>query len=487
VEPSKFEAGTCYVTYDFHQVNNRDPYVYKTTDYGKTWTSVSDGIPKSVLSYAHWVHEDPVRPGMLYLGTENSVFLTLDDGTTWHPLQNNLPHAPVHDLVVQKNFNDLVVGTYGRGFWILDDVTPLQMLSREIVDADAHLFEPRQAYRLRATASRSNVPSDQCIGRNPPYGASINYYLKSIPAGDVTVTIEDEGGQTIRTLSGTGISGEMVELLADLDGNGEEVGWFLRVFGMEGFDEAVLEREVHAGINRVWWDLRYAPPKMPKLRTIPEAHTHVEFTSKGYRPLRTDHMSRPGQIGPLVAPGVYTVKLSVNGRELVQKLEVRKDPASAATVEEIREQLEMTLEIQDNIDTVVDMIDQMEWIRRQIYDLRPSLEGRDNAAVEEAADELDDKLEAIEEELFPVNHLTGATYDSFRSPHRLYGRLGALVHRVRTSDFAPTEQALELHEVLKDRMETQRSELNGLMETDVPALNRMLEDKGLEVLRTKTP
>jgi hypothetical protein len=198
-------------------------------------------------------------------------------------------------------------------------------------------------------------------------------------------------------------------------------------------------------------------------------------------------MSRPGQIGPLVAPGVYTVKLSVNDRELTQKLEVKKDPASAATEKEIREQLEMTLEIQDNINTVVGMIDQMEWIRRQIYDLRPSLPGRGNAAVEEAADELDDRLEAIEEELFPVNHLTGATYDSFRSPHRLYGQLGALAHRIRTSDFAPTEQALELHEVLKERMTTQRSELNGLLETDVPALNRMLEDKNLETIETKTP
>ncbi len=487
VEPSKFEAGTCYVTFDFHQVNNRDPYVYKTTDYGETWTSISGGVPKSIFSYTHWIHEDPVRQGMLYLGTENSIYLSLDDGATWHPLQNNLPHAPVHDLVVQKNFNDLVVGTYGRGFWILDDVTPLQQWTREIADADVHLFDPRHAYRLRNVASRINVPSDQCLGENPPYGASINYYLKAIPAGDVTVTIEDEAGRMVRTLSGTGISNEIVELLADLDGHRDEVGWFLRVFGMEGFDESVLERKVTTGINRIWWDLRYAPPKMPKLRTIPEEHTHVELTAKGYRPLRTDHMSRPGQIGPLVAPGTYTVKLSAGGRELTQKLDVKKDPASAADEEEIHEQLQMTLEIQDNINTVVDMIDQMEWIRRQIDELRPSLKGRSNAAVEEAADELDDKLEAIEEELFPVNHLTGATYDSFRSPHRLYGRLGALAHRVRTSDFAPTDQALELHEILKERMTTQQGLFKDLKEGDLPALNRMLEEKALEVIRPETP
>jgi hypothetical protein len=125
--------------------------------------------------------------------------------------------------------------------------------------------------------------------------------------------------------------------------------------------------------------------------------------------------------------------------------------------------------------------------RRQIYELRPSLEGRANAAVEEAAQEIDDKLGAIEEELYPVNHLTGATYDFFRSPHRLYGRLGSLAHRVRTSDFAPTEQALELHEVLKDRMTTQMSEFQGVLEGKIPAFNRMLEDKGLEFIQSETP
>ncbi len=495
VEPSKFDAGTCYVTFDFHQVNNRDPYVYRTTDYGETWTSISSAIPKSVFSYAHWIHEDPVRKGMLYLGTENSLFLTLDDGATWHPLQNNLPHAPVHDLVVQKNFNDLVVGTYGRGFWILDDVTPLQQFSQEVVDSAAHLFAPRPAYRLRNKELRFNVPADQCVGQNPPYGASINFYLKSVPAGEVTITILDDVGRTVRQLSGAGVSSEILELLEDLDGRPDELGWFLRVFGMEGFDafgmtgldEEGLSRELPTGINRIWWDLRYTPPKMPKLRIIPEKHTHVEFTSKGIRPLRTDHMSRPGQIGPLVAPGTYSVKLAVDGRELTQKLEVKKDPSSAASEDDIREQLQMTLEIQDNINTVVDMIDQIEWVRRQIYELRPSLKGRSNVAVEEAAQELDDKLEAIEEELYPVNHLTGATYDSFRSPHRLYGRLGALAHRVRTSDFVPTEQALELHEVLKGRMADQRSAFNGVLERDVPSFNRMLEDKGLEAIHPETP
>ena len=122
LEPSRYDAGTCYLTVDFHQMNNRDPYVYKTTNYGKTWKSVSADIPKSVFSYCHWIHEDPVREGLLYLGTENSIFISFNDGENWYPIQNNLPHAPVHHMLVQKHFNDLVLATYGRGFWIMDDI-----------------------------------------------------------------------------------------------------------------------------------------------------------------------------------------------------------------------------------------------------------------------------------------------------------------------------------------------------------------------------
>jgi photosystem II stability/assembly factor-like uncharacterized protein len=143
VAPSRWDANTAYVTYDGHQVDNRDPWVLKTTDLGKTWRVIVNGIPKSPLSYAHWIKEDPVRRGLLYLGTENALYVSFNDGELWQPLQNNLPHAPVHDVTVQEHYNDLVLATYGRGFWILDDITPLQQLNAEIVTKDLHLFQPR--------------------------------------------------------------------------------------------------------------------------------------------------------------------------------------------------------------------------------------------------------------------------------------------------------------------------------------------------------
>ena len=143
IHPSKHDAGTAYMSVDFHQMNGRDPYVYKTTDYGQSWTSIASDIPRSVFSYVHWVHEDPVRQGLLYLGTENAIYVSFNDGGNWLTLQNNLPHAPVHDVVVQEHFNDLVIATYGRGFWIMDDITPFQQLTDEVLASDAHLFAPR--------------------------------------------------------------------------------------------------------------------------------------------------------------------------------------------------------------------------------------------------------------------------------------------------------------------------------------------------------
>ncbi|HXF05439.1 MAG TPA: sialidase, partial [Blastocatellia bacterium] len=216
IEPSRHQAGKAYITVDFHQVNNRDPYVYKTTDYGKTWKLITNGIPRSPLSYAHCIREDPVRPGLLYLGTENALYVSFDDGENWQPLQMNLPHAPVYWLVVQEHFNDLVVATYGRGFWILDDITPLQQLTPQVLAAEAHLFAPRPAYRFHPITPPMMMSNDPTAGQNPPYGASINYYLKSVPSGDVTIRILDARGQLVRTLQGT----------------------------------------KQAGLNRVWWDLR---------------------------------------------------------------------------------------------------------------------------------------------------------------------------------------------------------------------------------------
>jgi len=309
--------------------------VYKTTDYGKSWISISSNIPKSDLSYAHCVREDPVRKGLLYLGTENALYVSFNDGKNWIPLQNNLPHAPVHWLTIQEHFNDLVIGTYGRGFWILDDITPLQQLTPEVVKSEVHLFAPRPAYRFLFKAPHVIDPRDQCRGENPPYGASLNYYLKAASKDEVKISILDEEGRMIRSLKGT----------------------------------------KKKGINRIWWDLRYEPPTELKLRTSPVGHPHVVVGPKGWRPYSEGDEYR----GPKVIPGTYVVKLTVGVKELTQKLVVKKDPHSVGSIEGIEAQVKVLLEIHDNRKSVAKMINKIEWIRKQIYDLQEILEGDKNA------------------------------------------------------------------------------------------------------------
>lgn len=442
IEPSRYDAGTCYFTMDYHQVNNRDPYVYKTTDYGKSWKLISSNVPKSELSYAHCVQEDPVRKGLLYLGTENALYFSLNDGANWIPLQTNLPHAPVHWLTIQEHFNDLVVATYGRGFWIMDDITPLQQLTPEVLKSDVHLFDLRPAYRFRNIANPMGDEDDQCAGENPPYGASINYYLKSAPKGDVKITILEDKSQTVRTLKGT----------------------------------------KKPGINRIWWDLRYKPSKQAKLRTSPIGHPLVAPGPKGWRALGRGIMS-----GPLAAPATYTVKLTVGDQEVTKKLSVKKDPNSAGSISDIQVQVKMLLEIRDNMNRLVDMINQIELIRKQIYDLKEMLKENESAApVITAGKELDKKLIAVEENLFQMR-LTGGTagQDSLRWPNKYYASIVRVASQIAKSDFPPTKPQAEAHERFKKRLESYQNQFNELLNKDLPAFNNLLKEKNISNIIVK--
>ena len=438
IEPSRYDAATCYITVDFHQVNNRDPYVYKTADYGKSWKLISSDIPKSVFSYAHCVREDPVRKGLLYLGTENALYVSFNDGKNWVPLQTNLPHAPVHDLAIQKHFSDLVVGTYGRGFWIMDDITPLQQLTTEVLKSDFYLFAPRPAYRFLNLETTLDMPPHGHTGNNPPYGASINYYLKTIPNGDIKIKILDETGQSIKAIQGT----------------------------------------KNLGLNRVWWNLRCEPLKRLKLRTSPLYAPHIKVGPEGWRP-------RGRSITFRVAPGTYTVKLTVNEQEFSQKLKVKKDPNSAGTEADIQAQIKMLLELRDNSNTVADMVNQIESIRKQIYDLSALLKEDQSASpIITAGKELDKKLIAAEANLIQLKHTGGQ--DSLRWPTKFYSKLGRLAGEVRKTDFPPTTQQIEVHEMYKEQLATYKTMFHVLLNKDLPALNNLLKEKNIPKIIAKT-
>lgn len=447
VEPSRYDSGTCYITVNLHEENIRDPYVYKTSDYGMHWKSISSNLPRSVTysCNARCIKEDPVRKGFLYLGTENAVYISFDDGTRWFPLQNNLPHAPAHWLAVQEHFNDLVVGTYGRGFWILDDISPLQQFNPEILESDVHLFSPRPAYRFNRITPPVTQQGDPCIGENPPYGASINYYLKSPSEGQVKIEILDESGRNIRTLKGTN----------------------------------------EAGFNRVWWDLRCERTKEIRLRTPPLQAPWIEMSDKGWRPLP---VRGGGQIAILMPPGDYSVKLTAGGKEFSRKFTLKKDPHSSGSIEDIQVQTKLLFEIRENIASVAGMINQLEWIRKQTSDLGSLLrEVKDAEDLMISVKEFDQKVVSIEENLVQLR-ATGRGQDSYRGPSKLIRKLLYFFRSVNSSDFPPTAQQMERHESFKTELETYQSQFLGLMEKDLPAFNSVMAARNISrIVAVKIP
>ncbi len=390
-----------------------------------------------MFSYCHWIHEDPVRKGLLFVGTENAIYVSFNDGKNWLPIQNNLPHAPVHHMVVQEHFNDLVVGTYGRGFWIMDDITPLQQLTDKVLKSDIHLFKPRDAYRLH---SISGGPSVFPI-------ATLNYYLKSNVRGPVQITILDEDGQVVDTLRGSG----------------------------------------GAGVNRVVWRLRHPGARAAKLRTKPPGNpTVVEekrfvttWTREGWYPILSWGTSG-GFRGFMVAPGTYTVKLNAGGKEYTQKLMVKMDPRSEGTLEGIKAQIALQMKIREDLNATSDMISQIEWMRKQLYDVRGVLKaGGESGDVLKAIGEFDKKLRSIEDELFQHTIAEGDT-KSFRYPHKLYCKFSVLAEDVsKDLDFAPNKQQQEVHAVLKERLTKQQARYKELLEKDLPAFNSMLKQKNI--------
>ena len=467
VIPSKHDAGTCYIAVDGHQVNIRDPYLYKTSDFGKTWKLIVNGIPKLPMSYTNAIQEDPVRKGLLYSGTENALYVSFNDGDAWEPLQNNLPHAPVHWILVQDHFKDLVVGTYGRGFWILDDLTPLEQFSDNIRNSTVYLFPPRPAYRFRSTFHREMAPEGPSVGENPPYGASINYYLKQ-PAKKVEVTIEGPNGEKIRTLTAAN----------------------------------------KAGINRAWWDLRYPPIADVALRTVPEGNPHIweekRFIGKESRPVfyygvgRADSTqllrSPSGEptIGPLVAPGTYMVKLDADGQVLTQKVTVLKDPNSAGTEADIAAATKLSMAIYNDANAAVRMINQMEWTRRQLEDMQKMLAASkaDKTLIDQTKT-LDTKALSIEDRLLQRTVAEG-DLKSFRGSLQLYLKFVWLQAEVGTggadvsgnADFAPTQSEIEVYDLLHGQLEAARQEFDSLYKTEIPAFNQAMASKGVQKLMT---
>jgi hypothetical protein len=356
------------------------------------------------------------------------------------PLQSGLPHAPAHWLTVQEHFGDLVVATYGRGFWILDDISPLRDLTPALMNESAHLFAPRPAYRFRPITEPMMMPDDATEGRNPPDGVPINFLLKSVPPDApkdaVKIVISDAEGKQVRKL---------------------EVG-----------------KEASAGFNRVWWDLRYDPTPEFKLRTAPLYAVEFKAGPEGTRKFPTG-----GPLSILVPPGTYTVKLIAGGRELTQPVTVRKDPNTAGTEADVQAQTKLLMEIRANVSLTTELINQSESVRAQLETLQTILPDDDTGkAVRTSAEQLSKKIAEVEGRLFNMTS-TGRGQDMLRLPSQMLEKLLHLADVASLADFPPTDQEREVHAKLSKELTAYHSQLRQMATTDVPAFNAMLKEKGI--------
>jgi len=464
IDASPHDAGTAYVAVKNYQNDDRKPYIFKTADFGKTWTSIVNGIPD--YDFVHAVREDPGRKGLLFGGTEHGIYVSFDDGAQWQPLALNLPDTQVSDLVIEGN--DLVIATHGRSFYVLDDITPLRQLTPQLTTENVHLFRPPAAVRN--------------LGQ-----ARIDYYLKQA-ADKVQIDILDARGQVVRSYTGSaeedqrggrggrggaapGVAGEAVapvaaSAAADAAAAEEDDGGGGGRFG--GGAPAVPRA---AGLNHFAWDLRY-----------PGAKGFQGMIFWGAR----------GGVGPAAVPGPYQVRMSVNGQVLTEKFNVEKDPRiDAVTIADLAEQFKLALQIRDKTTEANEMVIAIRELKKQMDDrlkqnqLKQSqLNQNQDTALKTALDRFRDKLSAVEEEVYQVRNRSGQ--DPLNFPIKLNNKLAALERVVETGDGKPISSSYTVFKELSDLLAVQKGKLDAALKTDLPAVNKTLADKGLKALEVTT-
>jgi photosystem II stability/assembly factor-like uncharacterized protein len=406
VEPSHHDAARAYLAIGSSR-QALPPQVLRTRDYGATWQSITEGLPAS--DGVRVVREDPVRKGLLFAGTDSSVFLSFDDGDHWHPFTLNLPASPVTDIEVHDD--DLVISTYGRGLWILDNITPVRQLTPEILAAKAHLFAPATALRVRWDTNQDTpLPIETPTGKNPPDGVSIDYYLPATLAEAPSITIRDAKGDVVRRFSGTSRE-------PDLPLPNVPEYWFAKPLAV---DEA-------RGLHRFVWDLRYEAP-----RTLPAAYSgpilqYTEYTLADHAIPHETPRQQPQ--GPLVVPGLYTIEFSGGGLSVKQPLTVKLDPRVRASQADLEIQLSLARRILNGISVSYEDYQQLQLLKSALDRLKKSQPAQTSGV---APSEIDKQIEAVESGSKAAPGLAPINRDLTR-----------LLDSVESADQRPTEPQLQ--------------------------------------------
>jgi len=437
IEASPHDSETAYVAATMYKWDDFRPYLFATHNGGQTWTAINHGLPPH--SFTRVVREDPSRKGVLVAGTETGIFISYNDGADWQSLQLNLPLVPITDLTFHPRDQELVVATQGRAFWILDDVPLLYQLTPAALDERAHLYQPKDVYRSQR--GEFEAPTGRTGGQNPPGGAAIYYSFHTKPKGEVTIEILDADGKPVKKLSS-------IEKKEDEPADPEAEQF--------GPPRGPRKLPTETGLNRFVWNLRYE-----------------------------DATKFPGMImwageatGPLVAPGKYTAKLTVDGHTQTQTFTVRADPRLKSTPEDYAAQLALALQIRDKLSTVNEAVIRIRAAKKELE--RYEKEG----SVKDSAKALDKKLTDIEEALYQTRLKAGE--DVLNFPIKLNNKLAALKSAVEEGDNAPARQQQQVYEDLATRSNAELAKLKTLLDTDLAAFNKQVREANIPAIEVKS-
>ena len=448
IDASPHLPAAAYVAVKNYQNDDRRPYIFKTADYGKTWTKIVTGIPDN--DFVHAVREDPVRPGLLFAGTEHGIYVSFDDGAQWQSIALNLPDVQVSDIVIQGA--DVVIATHGRSFYVLDDISPLRQLKPTLLTEAVHLFQPPTAER--------NVSQ-----------ARVDYYLAK-PAEKITLDILDSKGQVVRSFTGTpssalaggrgGRGGRSAAATAEPDAAAPPTEEGAPPAGGGGRGRGgVTNAPDRAGLNRFTWDMRFPPAVTFEGMVLWSGNTQ----------------------GPVAVPGTYQVRLTADGQTLTEKMVIEKDPRlDSVTIADLTEQFSLALQVRDALSQSNQIVILIRELKKQMDE---RLKSNTDAALKTSLDAFRDKLSLIEEEVYQVRNRSGQ--DPLNFPIKLNNKIAALGSSIEHGDGKPTAASYEVFKLLKDRLAEQQSALDTVLNTDLPTVNKRLTDRSLkELVPTKT-
>lgn len=446
IEPSHYDAGTCYFAAHRYRLDDTKPYIFRTSDYGKTWTLIISGL--SANTNTRCVREDPNRKALLYAGTETGAFVSFDNGDHWQTLQMNLPVTPVHDMQVKKDANDLIIATHGRGFWVLDDLTPLYQISDSVARADYWLFTPNTAIRMDGNQLDIEEPStiNRQEGTNAPNGVIVDYYLKQKPKGEIKLAFYDAKGDSIIAFSNK------------YDRYGTKLNEKEDFYHNPKRKKDILSSD--SGMHRFVWNMKYPPAKK----------------------IEDDYWSEESLNGPKALPGNYTVKLMKGDTLLMQRsFAIVLNPKVNTPASDLKAQFDLLMKLNQKQNELITTITQIRGVQNQVNNFMNSFSDSSKiASLKKIAKPLLDSLQSIQDTL--INSKIKSNEDDLRYPMQLLERFDALQDFVRSGDTGPAHQQYEVYEELNLRLQPEMKRLERVYATQVPAFNDAVSKMQLKVV-----